>query len=398
MPEEQVTPEQNTISQEPAQVSINPFASQSWAETIVDNTDKTNQPPPVDTPIDKNIEVKEEAEIVDPKDWVKKEFGWEDVELGKKELAELRELKNKIPEEKKFANDTSQKLYEAWLEGKEEEVFTILDSKRKLDRLTKSEVDKMTASEIIKLNIQQKNKELTGDEVDFLFNKRYSMPEKPQQSTDELDEDYAARVSQWQAQVQEKEKELIIEAKMAKPELEKLKSEIVLPNTKGDEAAKIAEAQQRELERLGQLRTLYKQTLENDFKKFNGYEIKYKDEEVEIPVNFGVTDEEKTALKAELENFDVDDFWTKRWFNQDGSPNIQQTMSDIILLRQKDNVLQKVVNEVGTKMREHYIKLRTNTHVNGGQNTSFQPQKQNGQQVNPFAANSWKENPTVQLS
>ena len=77
-------------------------------------------------------------------------------------------------------------------------------------------------------------------------------------------------------------------------------------------------------------------------------------------------------MKTELENFDVDGFIGSRWFNQDGTPNVTQMMDDIVLLRDKEKVFQKVANEIGSKMKEHYIKVKSNVNV-GGQQSVFQP-------------------------
>ena len=110
-----------------------------------------------------------------------------------------------------------------------------------------------------------------------------------------------------------------------------------------------------------------------NYKNFNGYEVKYKDEEVEIPVNFVVPDENKVALKKELETFDVDEFIGQRWFTKEGQPNVMQMMEDVTLLREKEAVFQKIANEVGAKMKLHYMGQKANVSVNGNQQATFNP-------------------------
>lgn len=385
--------------QTPAQPEATPFGSSSWTETPPALPKQEQTPPATPTPATPAAATPPPVvneEIVDPKEWLKREFEVDDPALIKQQLKELNELreKAKTPAQVQYANEQSRKFHEALIAGKEDEVYNFLHEKKKLEKLTSPEVTRLSAEEIIKFSIYQKNKDLSPDEIDFVFNERFSFPPKPIQDAAELDGDYEARVNEWKGRVDAIEKKLVIEAKMARPELEKLKAELVLPEIQKGVDPKEAEAQQKELERVQNLRNQYLKHLESDYKNFNGYEVKYKDEEVEIPVSFAVTPEEQVALKTELESFNIDDFISGRWFKADGSPNVQQIMSDVTLLRKGESVLQKVANEVGTKMKEHYIQKRGNIEVKGDQKQTFQPGQNGGQAApSPFAMGSWSETP-----
>lgn len=381
---------------EPQTQTPSPFSSQAWSEETP-KAEPVVPPPVVEPPKSEPVTPTPSAEeIIDPKEWLKREFEVDDPKSIKEQLAELKTLREKAntPAEIKYANDQSKLFHEALIAGKEDDVYNFLHEKRRIDKLVGTEVNKLSAEEIVKYGLYNKNKSLTTAEVDFLYNKRFSFPEKPVKELVDTNEEFASKLTQWEKEVKEKETELLIEAKMILPEIQKLKTELKLPEIQKSIDPKDAEANQKELDRIDGLRKQYLQYLDSDYRKFNGYEIKYKDEDVEIPVSFGITPEEQDALKTELATFNIDGFISERWFNKDGTPNITQLMSDVTLLRKGENVFQKIANEVGAKMKDHYIKLKSNINLNGGsQNGTFQPAK-NGEKVDPFKANSWTETPT----
>jgi hypothetical protein len=91
-------------------------------------------------------------------------------------------------------------------------------------------VTKDNADQIIKLAMQLENPDLTGDEVNYRFNKMFTVPKAPvwDKATEE-EEDYNNRKADWQSQVEDVEMNKRIEAKLAKPKLEAAKSKIVFP-------------------------------------------------------------------------------------------------------------------------------------------------------------------------
>jgi len=385
---------------------VSPFAGNAWSETVPEplKTAEASTDPPAAAPtpaasVSPTITptATGEEEILDTKEWLKREFNWESEEAAKTEITELRKLKDtpQTPPEIKFENEQSKHIHELIRQGKTKEVRQYLDTQEKLDNYTSIEVNKDTAEDIIKLSISLKNKDLTSQEIDFEYRQNYVASKEPVQKSSESDEEFLERQEEWKEKNSMIEMKKIIAAKMAKPELEAAKTKLVLPELQNTIDPKIQEANQKELERQQELRNLYLKSLESDYSKFNGYEVKYKDEAVEIPVNFMPTDEEKIALKKEMETFDVDGFIIGRWFDEKGTPNIKQAMEDITLLRKKEAIFQKIANEVGAKMKEHYIKLKHNTDVNGSPQQTFQP-NQNGQAaISPFAQEAWSDKPPV---
>src|SRR5436190_3069820 len=343
------------VLEKPA-IETSPFRETSWAEKPI--IEEKKEEPKSETP-EVKVDIKEEKpavvqqevkvdepkeEIFDEDKYVKDKWGWDNAEVGKKEVEALRERAKALD----LTDEESRKDLSYIKEGKKKDLYNFLHQQEQVEKLVTSDLtNKSVAAELVKFSIGNKNKNLSPDEVDFLFNERFSIPSKPVQG-DDLDEEYNPKVEAWKKQVENVEKRLVIEAKLAQPELEKLKTELVLPDI---QKPVDTEAQQKELQRVEGLAKRYQETLESDFKKFNGYEIKYKDEEVEIPVSFTISDEEKISLKNELKDFDPIDFIGKRWFSEEGTPNITAIMDDMTLLRKKEVVLQKMVNEVGSKMR-----------------------------------------------
>ena len=236
---------------------------------------------------------------------------FESVEQAEEEFKRFKEPK----EEFKFQDDMSKTLFDAIKEGKTDDVYQILNQQKRLDKLISNELTPDLAVDIIKTNIQNKYKDLTSDEVDLLFYDQYFVPSKPEQSYDESDEDYATKVKTWQSQVDYLDKKMMIEAKVIRPELTKLKSELKLPDIYG-EAQQEAESRE-EVEKMQQARSIYEKTLDSDFQSFSGFTVSVKDEDVEIPISFNVAEEERLAMKNTLADFDSDSILEK-----DGLPRM----------------------------------------------------------------------------
>ncbi len=340
-----------------------PFKEQSWEETVQQH----EQPEPIKPEIEeiKQEEKKEEQTAEQTAtEWFKK-FGYESEDTASNEIVELKKFKEAAPKEVEFKNEDSKKFFEYLTEGKEDEVYNFLDQKKKLTRLTTSEVNENTAAEMVKLAMQQKYKDFTPEEINYKFNKQFGLPKEPVQTDLEDDTEFEARKTEWQEKVADIKKDLVIEAKIIKPELEKLNTELILPNIQ-KETNQSAELQsQEELAKIDKLREKYLESLGNDLKNVNGFEATYKNEDVELRVAYSISDEEKTALKSELEDFDVEGFILSTWFKEDGTPNVKSLMEDIYLLRNKEKVFQKIATDTGNKVLENKVKTAKNINVTG---------------------------------
>lgn len=345
----------------------NPFDDNSWNEDI-QPTNENQTIPSTDEGKQQNAdttstEAKKETTEFDPNKFVKETFGYDSLEVAKQEIQRVKNFKE--PEQK-------YKTVEELLGDKEEEILNHLSTKRKIERLTSAELDKdsSVASEIIKLSIKQKNPELTDDDAEFMFNEKYGLPSKPNIKDDELEDEYAVRLSDWEKKVSNIQRQMVIEAKMAKPELLKLKSELKYPEIS---TLSSNEPTPEDLEQFGQIREGYLSVLNDEYKKFDGFKAQFKDEAVEYSVPYTISDEEKESLRTELEDFDADSFFADRWFTKEGKPNINQMQSDLYLLKNRDKIFQKIANESGSQRLLLHIKGTTNTTIGRQPQGTFSP-------------------------
>jgi hypothetical protein len=293
----------------------------------------------------------------DSNQFVKERFGYDSVEQAEQEFKKLKEQPSF-----EFKDDVSRTLFDAIKEGKADDVYEILNQQKRLEKLITSDLTPDLAAEIVKTNIKNKYKDLTSEDVDLLFYDQYFVPSKPEQAYDESDEDYAGKVKTWQSQVDYADRKLMIEAKVIRPELEKLKSEIKLPDIY-NEAGREAQSQE-EFEIMQQARSIYEKTLDSDFQSFNGFNVSVKDEDVEIPISFNVGEDERLAMKNDLADFDSDSYFEGRWFTKDGKPNVQQIMADKYLLENREKIFSKIANEAASQRLLAHLKKNGNININ----------------------------------
>ena len=320
----------------------------------------TNEPAQAASPQQEETKVEEQTastQSFDSNQFIKERFGYDSVEEAEQEFKKLKEQPSF-----EFKDDVSKSLFDAIKEGKADDVYEILNQQKRLEKLTSSELTPDLAAEIVKTNIKNKYKDLSADDVELLFYDQHFVPLKPEQGYDESDEDYAGKVKTWQSQVDYAERRLMIEAKVIRPELEKLKSEIKLPDIY-NEAGREAESQE-EFEIMQQARSIYEKTLDSDFQSFSGFNVSVKDEDVEIPISFNVAEDERLAMKNDLTDFDSDSYFEGRWFTKDGKPNVQQIMADKYLLENREKIFSKIANEAASQRLLAHLKKNGNININ----------------------------------
>lgn len=387
--------EQTTQTQE----APSPFAQTAWTTDLpkVETTPANVTPTPTPTPAPAATTTPaEEEEILDPKDWLKRELDIDDIAVIKAEREEYKKLKESVPNEIKFSDDTSKQVYELLREGKVDDVIDIYSTKKRIDKVVAMEVNKDTAADFIKLNMALKYKDLSPEEINYKYDKQFYIPKEPKQGADELEEDFLERKAVWQEQVNDIQMNKIIEAKLAKPEIEKAKSQINLPNlTPQATNAPTPEvlAAQEEAARVERQNFLNK--LESDYAKFDGYTTKVKDESVEIPVSFKAPDEAKAAIKERFKaGFDLNGFIDSRWSDEKGNQRIEQIISDIYVLENLDKVLSGVANNAANQRLAEYIKTLKNPSIGTTPQQTYQ-QPNGNSNISPFGKGAWSEKPPV---
>ena len=348
--------DEDVVPQVQPQVEVAPTANQ---EQNVDYTSNASS----DSIVNESQQQVQQTDnsTFNPDSFIKERFGFDTVDEAEQEFLRLIEEREQSPSFD-FSDDVSRTLFDAIREGKTDDVYQILNEQKRIDKLTNSELTTEIAAEIVKTNIQNKFKDLSSDEVDLLFYDQFFVPLKPEQGYDETDEDYAAKLNAWQAQADYTEKRLMIEAKVLRPEIAKLKSEIKLPDIY-NEAGREAQYQE-EFEYLQQARSVYERTLDSEFQSFNGFNVSVKDNDVEIPISFNVGEDERLALKQELSDFDGEAYLENRWFNEEGRPNVRQIMADKYVLENLPRILQKVANEAASQRLLAHLKKSGNISLN----------------------------------
>jgi hypothetical protein len=288
--------------------------------------------------------VAEPATVNDPFGLIKEKFGYESHEAAIKEIEELRAFKAQ-PRNPEFTvpDDESALILKALASGKRDEVYKYLDHEMRIERLLTNDVNKETAADIVKMGMQLKYKDLTPDEISYKFNKQFALPPEPKQTMDEDDDAFMSRHSSWEDQVRDKQMELMIEAKMVKPELQNAKGKLTIPeiDTPVDED-------------YIQYRQMLEQKAKDDAANTEAYKsitpkaletrINFKDEINKVGFEYQFEPDAEGFAKAVQIASDAGLFW-QTFRNSDGTPNRERFLDMIYYVINKEKVLTSAMNQ-----------------------------------------------------
>lgn len=328
-----------------------------------------------------------EEKTFNHKEWLKQEFDVEDAAILKQEREELKAFREKTKQEE-FKNEDSKKVYEYLREGKEDEVYEYFSKKKQIEKLSKADVtaDKNVAAELVKFGIKNENKEanLSEEEINFLFNQRYSVPKEPNEDDYTYVDAFEKAMLSWKEQVQTIEKRIMIEAKMQQPKLSQLNQEIVLPDIKRDQQNALS---QEDLDALKQMQESFVQTAKTSIDGFKGFDVNVKDKDVDYNVSYVPSAEEKTLVNEKLNEFaksgfDANALLADRWVNEDGKTlNVERMVKDLSLIYSNEKLSQKLVTDAANKRLELYLKEKKNITLNETvTNGQFNPDNKKTQQ------------------
>lgn len=355
---------------------VNPFDDKSWNDNLTNDdeaeTDQGNNIPENNS--DNNI-IEDEEQIIDADEYLKQNLGFDNWDSAKEEIEKLRTSGNN-----KYNNEVSEKIHKALLENKYDDVYSYLESQTKLNRLTSSEVSEDNAEEIVKLAMKSKYSDLTDKEIEYKFKKQFAIPKEPEQSFDETDDEFDERKKDWEEKLNDVKMELLIEAKSSRSQIEKLKSEIKLPDiSQGNNQNK--DLSPEELEQVQKYVNSYLQSVDSSVNSFGGFNVDYKDEEVSLRSAYVPSDEEKQFVSKQLKTLAENDFnanaiFAERWVNEDGSLKTEKMARDLSLLYSEEKIMQKLVNDGIAKRLAEYRKSTSNIKINGTQSSkgTFNPE------------------------
>lgn len=356
--------EEKIIIDENPTVTVDPFDSTEFFvpaekkdEPIIDKKQEPiidkNDEPIVDKtePI---IEKKDEP-VLDGRNFLKERLGYEDWDAAKTEIETLKAKKN-APAEIKYENLDHKQI---------KELNATIEKKERLDSLTMGEVTKENAPEIIKAAMQEKYK-LSADQINYKYNKQFGLPKEPQPKEDDLDGEFEQRKQEWAEKVKDIEMEMLIEASVVRPDLEKIKSEIKLPEINTDTAKK--ELTPEELEEIKEGRNLFLHDADVELKKFEGFTATYKDKDVEIQSSYKLSDDENKMVMSKIQKFaenrfDANAIFGERWV-KDNKFDFNQMAKDLAAIETDERRSQKYLSDAKEKAKIQFIKGKHQIELN----------------------------------
>lgn len=277
------------------------------------------------------------APVFDEAAWIKQHFG--------EEITSVDALKEKlIPQPKvveplKFENETSKKIYEALLSGKENEVTEYLTKKQFVNSLKEK-----SPEEIVKAGWKTEFG-LTDAEANRRFNKQFSV--------DEFAED------------EDKAYEQKIIAKTIEREAENYKKffadydqKITLPSLEQEAAPASAAPQVDYTSEAAKRAIAFSESLNKPVDDIANIPFEFSDTNLTVKGKVAIPNDEVTKIKTQLEGQE-DKFIENRWF-KNGEFNLDLFARDVYLITHPQAVANAATSQVAHKAREQFLKENRN--------------------------------------
>lgn len=318
-------------------------------------------------------------EIFDEDVYIKNKFGYDNYDAFNTEINTWKANANKPSWE--WKNDDSKRIAEALNEGKTDELYDYFSRQRQVEKLSKADLsnDKSAVAELIKFGIKQDNANanLTSDEIDFVFNQKYALPDKPVQDELETPDMYEARVNAWQNHINNIQRQMVIDAKMQQPKLAQFKSELVFPQI---QQATPNQPTEDDIKGYKERESAFIKSAQSSLENFKGVSYNVKDKDVDYTVNYAPSEEGMNFIAGQVQNFinsnmDANSLFAQRWVNKDNTINTDQMIRDLSMVFEGEKIVEKMATDSGNKRIESYLKGKKNVDVTGGQpQGTFNPQ------------------------
>lgn len=284
------------------------------------------------------------SQATDPFGLIKQKFGYESHEAAIKEIEELRAFKEqpRLPEFV-FETEDDARILKALAAGKRSELREFLNREAQIEQLVSGEVTKENAAQIVKLKMQLTNKDLTPQEIDYRYKKQFGVPPQPVRGIDEEDDEYNGRVAQWQEVVNDREMDLVIEAKLARPDIEKAKGQLSIPEIETPVDEGYIQYQQM-LEKRAEDDKATSEAYRALAPKAIETKINFKDEANKIDFQYQFEPDASKFAKAVEMACDQQQFWSL-FKKPDGSPDRERFLDMICFAIDKENYLLSAMNQ-----------------------------------------------------
>jgi hypothetical protein len=262
-----------------------------------------------------------------------------------------------------WENEVAKEIYENLTNGNISDVADILYEQKVL-----SELDNMDESDVLKLKIAYDFPDLTPEEIEEEFASKY-LVDKDFDDSLMTDSEIAAKKKQIEKQEKAIARELKKDVREAKDYLQSLKQDISFPdilsqfqeqsqstvNTE-DIVSQYLKSQEEEQSKVyQQAREMYEKSIEDGLKNFEGFNVNYKDEEVQFDGKYSLSPEEKMQLQNDLKDFDLESFYGPRYY-KDGKYDTNQLAEDIYFLQNRDKIVNSMVTQAVSKAKADLLK------------------------------------------
>ena len=328
--------------------SNTPIPQETQATEVVEETASTELPatePPTTTEVNTEVKVEEpkvetkveEPTQVTPAETPKAGFEWQ--------------------------NEVAKTIYDSLVSGNISEVADMMYEQKVL-----SELDKMNEADIIKLNMAYNYPDLSPQEIEEEFASKYSV-DKDFDKTLMSDEEIASKMKQLEKQEKSVAREMKKDVREAKESLQSLKKDISFPDilsqfqqqsqapVNNEEIVnQYLTAQKEEQEKVyNQAREVYEKSIDDGLKSFEGFNVNYKDEDVQFDGKYALTQEDKVQLQDTMKSFDLESFYGSRYY-KDGKYDTKQIAEDIYFLQNRDKVVNSMVTQAVSKAKSDILK------------------------------------------
>jgi hypothetical protein len=266
-----------------------------------------------------------------------------------------------------WGNDLAKQIYDSLVNGDVSQVADIMYEQKVL-----SELDKMDENEVLMLKLAYDYPDLTPDEIQEEFHSKYSVDSDFDESL-LTDEEIASKKKQIEKQQKAIAREIKKDVREAKEYLQTLKQDISFPdilsqvqqapqqNVNPEEYVNqyLTAQQEEQAKAYQQARETFEKSVEEGLRSFDGFNVNYKDEDVQFDGKFSLTQEEKAQLQDTMKAFDLESFYGNRYYKE-GKYDTKQLAEDIYFLQNRDKVVNSMVTQAVSKAKADLLKSMKN--------------------------------------
>ena len=277
----------------------------------------------------------------------------------------------------KWENEVAKNIYDSLVNGNVSEIADVLYEQKVL-----SEIDKMDEADILKLRLAYEYPDLTPQEIEEEFASKYSVDKDFDESL-MTDDEIAAKRKQIEKQEKAIARELKKDVREAKDYLQTLKQDISFPdilsqfqeqaqpsvNTEEIVSQYLKTQEEEQAKAYEQARQMYEQSIETGLNAFEGFNVNYKDEEVQFDGKYALTPEEKAQLQNDLKAFDLESFYGPRYY-KDGKYDTKQLAEDVYFLQNRDKIVNSMVTQAVSKAKADLLKSMKNIDYSNAPRTA----------------------------